>query len=345
MKARLIDVAKLANVSRTTAFRVLSGEGNVKEDTYQRVMKAAEQLNYRPNRYARALRTKSSKVIGVVFSNLFSGHFYADIFKGIEDAAYAEGYTLILGSADENLVKEQKLLNTLVEHQVDGVIVAPMDKKGRKSFETFKKENTPIVFVDKYIEGFPADRVVTDNWLGGKLVAEYLWSLGHKDIAFCKGVGWNNTSTYFREQGFVSCLKKQGVNSLEGITFPRSLDNAMEYGYQAVKKRLEQGSVSFTAIFCFTDNIAAGCVYALLKAGFRIPEDISVVGYNDDDFCKYHPIGLTTVAQPKYEMGKKAAELLLARCQGKGDAKYREITLRPKLVLRESCSVSPSAKM
>lgn len=339
MKARLIDVAKLANVSRTTAFRALNGEEGVKESTYQKVMKAAEQLNYRPNRFASALRTKESKVIGVVFSNLFSGHFYSDIYKGIEDLAFKNGYTIILGSSDENPNKERNFVRSLTENQVEGIIAAPMSKNDRESFEMLRKYDIPVVFVDKYIEEFEADRVITNNSLGGKLVAEYLLSLGHREIALCKGHGWNATSTYFRERGFISCLKEHGIQKWENIELENPLDHAMEYAYQAVKKRLMGGPVSFTAIFCFTDNMAAGCIRALLEAGFRVPEDVSVVGYNDDDFCKYYPIALTTVAQPKYEMGKKAMELLLGRGKNKQDTNYQEIILQPKLIKRESCSV------
>jgi LacI family transcriptional regulator len=237
VKARLIDVAELAKVSRTTAFRVLNGGDGVKESTYKKVMKAAEQLNYSPNRFASALRTKQSKVIGAVFSNLFSGHFYSDIYKGIEDIAFKKGYTIILGSADENSSKERKFIRSLAEQQAEGIIAAPLSKHDRESFEMLKKYDIPVVFVDKYIEGFEADRVITDNYLGGEIVAEYLLSLGHRDIALCKGYGWNTTSTYFREQGFVNCLRRHGVPGWEELEFENPLDHAMKYAYQATQKR------------------------------------------------------------------------------------------------------------
>ncbi len=337
MRAKLSDVAKLAGVSCTTAFRALNGKDRIKKETVNRVMEAAKELNYKPNKHASALRSKNSKAIGVLFSNLFSGHFYAQIFKGIEDYAIEKKYAIFLGSSDENPIKENNYIKLLIEHQVDGIISAPLSPDNIGIYKALRLHGIPIVFVDKYLTGFPADRVVSDNVEGGRLAAQYLYELGHRKIAVCKGYAKNASSIRYRGEGFESALKEYGLKVVCDISYNKPLDYSREYSFHATKQLLDKGRPDFTAVFAFTDSLAMGCYSAFFQSGLSIPEDVSIIGYNDDDFTRFFVTPLTTVAQPKYEMGRQAADLLFEKINGDSKDNYKEIVLQPAMVARSSC--------
>jgi Transcriptional regulators len=338
MKAKLIDVAKLAGVSRTTAFRALRGQARIKPSTVERVLLAAKQLDYQPNRHASALRSNQSMIIGVLFSNLFSGHFYAEIYQGIETIAYKEGYTLLLGSADEDRDKEEKLISLLLENSVDGVIAAPLGGADGEKYSQLLDQGIPIVFVDKFFADMNRDRVITDNYQGGRLAADYLLELGHRRIATCKGNEPTASSVEDRTKGFSDSLLRYGVKTYETIDFANTFGDSREGAYEATMRYLRAHPPAFTALFAQSDSIATGCISALIQCGYRVPEDISVVGYNDDKFSRFFPIPLTTVAQHKYEMGEKAIQLLLNQIRCEASDEPRSIILQPELIIRASCA-------
>jgi len=306
------------------------GAKSIPHKTQELIRKAARELNYRPNHLARSLRQQRSFTIGVVVPEISEG-YAALVMSGIEDHLLQENYFYFVVSHRhrEELIDEYPLL--LQQRAVEGLIAVDTAITGAAQ--------VPLVAVSGHREVPGVTNIVLDHARAAQLAMEHLTKLGHKQIAFIKGqefssdtaIRWESVQNSANELGLP--IKDKLVGQLEGES------SSPELGYQVAKRLLSSGE-EFTALFAFNDISAIGAIQALREAGKRVPEDVSVVGFDDIQSAAFQNPGLTTVRQPLREMGKLAAETLLARINASQKSNYpKEIVVEPSLVVRGStCS-------
>lgn len=321
------DVAREAGVSTSTVSRVLTESASVKEETRKKVELAIEKLKYSPNVIARSLRKKTSRTIGLIVPDI-SNPFFPDIAKGVEDRAREAGYNVILCNADDNPRKEVESIQLLKERQVDGVILVSSSTKGGhlQKFDSMK-----IVLVDRELEDMEADTVLCDNIVGSYLATKHLVELGHRDIAIVTGPMELNI-TRDRLLGYKKALNEKNLEVKDNWIWKAGF--SFDRGYNVTVENIKKGNIP-TAIFASSDIAAVGVIAALEQYGLKVPDDVSVVGFDDIFLSTLIKPTLTTIAQPTYQMGKKAAELLVGRGKNKRK-KAKRIVLPTRLVVRNS---------
>jgi LacI family transcriptional regulator len=295
------------------------------------VRKAIAEVGYRPDAIARSLKTRTTETLGLIISDI-SNPFFTALIRGIEDVANAAGYTLVLCNTDERLEKEQAYVELLRSRRVDGLIMAPVG--GAADYARLTATgNAPVVFIDRRVPA-RADVVVTDNVRGAYQVTRHLLDLGHRRIGVIAGLPRISTSEE-RLAGYHQALAEAGVTPDPGLL--KVGYSRLEGGHEAALELLARGRRP-TAIFATNNLMAIGLMRAVAERGLRCPEDISVACFDDFEWASvFHP-RLTTVAQPTYEMGKRATELLLARLAGNGGEGRQEVVLSPTLIVRDSCA-------
>jgi LacI family transcriptional regulator len=329
------DVARVAGVSIATVSATINQTAYVSPALQERVREAIAEVGYHPDAIARSLKTRTTKTIGLVISDI-SNPFFTALIRAIEDVANAAGYTLILCNTDERIEKEQAYLRLLRSRRVDGVILAPAGSA--EDYGDFKAlVAAPAVFIDRRVPA-SADSVVVDNVQGARDAIRYLVSLGHRRIGLIAGLPKISTSKE-RLAGYHQALEEACIPvdpTLLKVGYSR-----LEGGHEAALELLAL-SHRPTAIFATNNLMAIGLMRAVAERGILCPADISVACFDDFDWASvFHP-RLTTVAQPTYEMGKRAAELLLGRLRGGGDEGRQELILAPTLVIRNSCTAPPT---
>jgi len=332
--ATLKDVASRANVSISTVSYVLNGKKKVKEKTYNNIMQAVTDIGYVPNQVARGLRTKRSLTIGVIVPDI-SNEFFPEIFRGIEDVANANDYSIIMCSTDNDVIREKKYISTLISKDIDGIIFIGTGKS-QDIFDVNIK--LPIVLVDrKFGEQFMS--VTIDNYKGGYLATEHLIQQGYKSIALLAGPLYIK-NFFDRMHGYIDALADNGINYNDQLVY-ECKDTSAE-GYSVAMKILKKHNID--AIFASNDLIAFGAIRAASEMGKKIPIDIGIVGYDDISLASVIIPSLTTIRQPKYEIGKTSAELVLEQISNE-DIKCRNIEFEPTLVVRETTRNSNLAKV
>jgi LacI family transcriptional regulator len=328
----LHDVAKAAGVSIATVSATINQSAYVSPELQDRVRKAIAELGYHPDAIARSLKKRSTQTLGLIISDI-TNPFFTALVRGIEDAANARGYALILCNTDERLEKERAYVRLLRSRRVDGMIMAPAGSA--EDYHRFEVEvNTPLVFIDRKVSTVAADAVVVDNGGGARQAVEYLLRLGHRRIGAITGLPHIST-THERIQGYRQALESAGVPLDPALMLGGN--SRLEGGFRAAHELLSRDKRP-TAIFATNNLMAIGLMRAVAERGLRCPEDISVACFDDFEWASvFHP-RLTTVAQPIYDMGMKAAELLFARVDGSMTGDPREVVLAPTLVIRDSCA-------
>lgn len=325
------DVAQRAGISYTTVSHVINKTRHVKPETIKRIELAIDELGYRPNQVARSLRTQKSLTIGVV-APLNNDPYFTSVLAGIESAAYASGYNVIVCYSDSNSEKEQKNIAMLYDKGVDAITMhCPVYTQG---INDLLKLDIPVSFLQYEHKSKRVDSIRCDDKLGGYLATKHLLDYGHTRIA-CIAALFNGEvrhSYYDREIGWRDALLEHGVNIDERYLIHDVF--WINSTYTSLKKLMELSKPP-TAIFCYNDILAYGVFRAAVDLGIKIPDDLSVVGFDDISFSQYTVPRLTTVAQRKEELGIKGFNRLLKRIQQK-DAKPRKIVLPPKLIIRES---------
>lgn len=330
--SNLKDVAKKANVSITTVSRVINGSDKVNSKTSERVKKVMIMLGYQPNRVAQRLRTVNgrSKLLGLIIPDI-KNQFYSNIVRGIEDVAYGKDYAVILCNSDENPSKERFYLEVLKSESVDGIILPPVLQFGDE-IDNIINNGIPIVCFDRKLGNKKVDTVVIDNELGAFIATSHLIELGHKQIAILtSSLVFSSFSE--RQRGYERALKENGIEIdkrfiLEGD--PRSSDNA-----KVLTTKLINLDSPPTAIFATNNLMTLGAIEAINEQNLKIPEEISLIGFDDVAWAKAITPPLTVVRQPAYEMGKKAAELFFKKVEDKTSEPV-EIVMVPSLVVRQS---------
>jgi len=322
------DVAKKANTSITTVSRVLNDSPHsVNPRTREKVLKAVRELNYRPNILARGLVKKESRTIGVIVPDI-SNSYYSEITHGIEDIANKNGYTVIICNTNRLASKALSYIKVLEERRVDGIIFAG-GTDGKKLLESeLKKQKTRVILIGNHGIDFPSVQI--DNTDGASKAISYLIEQGHKNIGFIKGPPKSITSRE-RLNGYKKAMKDNGLPVKEELIVSGNFTS--QSGYEATRLLLCQKTKP-TAVFCVNDQMAIGSIKALRESGYLIPDNISVVGFDDIELASYIRPSLTTVSVPMYRLGQMAMSGLLNIIQEKGVE--RKVTLQTRLIIRES---------
>ncbi|MBN1486199.1 MAG: LacI family DNA-binding transcriptional regulator [Anaerolineae bacterium] len=325
------DVAAHAGVSTQTVSRVLNEKGYVAEDTRQRVLAAIEELEYRPSAVAKSMVTGQTHMLGCIAPTL-TDYTFARIIEGAQMEARRQGYFILTGNApDENDV--ESLLKEMVYRRVDGILMLnPRADARYRHLLPLIEQGMPVVYQGNSPDTEPVSSVQCDNRDGGYQATEYLLQLNHKTIATLTGPP-NEQCTQDRLKGYQQALKHTGQESNPELTVHG--DWSALSGYQAVKTLLKEKKV-FTAIFSQNDRMAIGAIRALNENGYAVPNDISVIGFDDIPLASYLSPPLTTLHQPLESLGRHAAQLLIDTVK---DANYprEQLSIKTELIRRGSC--------
>lgn len=332
--ATIKDVAALAGISYTTVSHVLNKTRPVSEHVRLKVEAAIAELDYVPSAVARSLKARSTATIGLLVPNSVNPYF-AELARGIEDGCERNGYCVILCNSDDNPQKQRSYLRVLLEKRIDGLIVASVGED-RDLLESLAGVRTPMVIVDRALEGVDADLVRIDHEQGGYLATRHLLDLGHRDIA-CIGGPVDTGASQLRLAGFRRAMAEQGLQVPQGRVL--HCDFSSPGGHAAAGHLLDGARP--TAIFAGNDMIGFGVLRAAAERNISVPGELSVVGFDDIELSRYVYPPLTTVGQSIRELGESAAQLLLSRIAAprSGDAEQRIVA--PRIVLRESTGPRP----
>ena len=322
------QVAKMAGVSTATVSRVLNDNPNVKPHLKQKVLDAVQELDYHPSGIARGMRSQSSRIIGIVIPDI-GNPFFTTVVRKIEDFAVQKQFKLLLCNSDRNPEKEKMYLELLVTERISGAIILPSNANALKPLIKYQ---IPFVFVNRAFPEIPVDSVVLDNFSGAYMATRHLLELGHTRIGLINtpedpAVGLQ------RFEGFKKALSDSGIKSEKELIVCGEYD--IQKSEEAALKLLELKQPP-TAIFSLNNLMTIGMLKALNKKNVRIPEDISVIGFDDMDWLSFFSPPITVIQQPTQEIGQKAAELLFERLEKRYEGEPRQIILQPKLIVRES---------
>lgn len=330
--ATLEDVAREADVSISTVSRALNNSEKVHPDTKAHVKQVAEDLGYMPSRVARRLRLEGGRanLLGLVIPDI-QNPFFADVTRGVEDVAQAHGYALILSNSDEDADKQRLALEILQTEDVDGVIVPPVGAED-SAIEGLLDSGIAVVCVDRRLPGTRVDTILSDNRKGAYQAVSHLIDLGHERIGFIGGIPHISTLTE-RRAGYERALRDHDLPVDPALIMEG--DDRREQGKIFTNELLSLAAPP-TALFTGNNLTTLGALAALNEHGVEVPDEMALVGYDDVPW----PMALnpppTVVDQPGYEMGRRAAEILLGRLQAP-DRSPTTVTLQPKLIVRRSC--------
>lgn len=332
--ATIKDVAALAGISYTTVSHVLNKTRPVSEPVRLKVEAAIAELDYVPSAVARSLKARSTATIGLLVPSSVNPYF-AELARGIEDNCERNGYCVILCNSDDNPQKQRNYLRMLLEKRIDGLIVASVGEDA-DLLDSLSTVRTPMVVVDRALEGVDADLVCIDHEQGGYLATRHLLALGHRDIACISGPA-QTCSAKMRLAGFQRALAEAGVSLRAGRVV--ASDFTSLGGYDAAAKLLDEQRP--TAIFAANDMIGIGVLRAAAERNIVVPSELSVIGFDDIQISQYVFPALTTVGQSIRELGERAAELLLRRIAEPTPLATEQRIIAPSIVLRESTGPRP----
>ena len=328
--ANIRDVAKRAGVAPITVSRCMNNSEHCKPETRARVEAAIVNLGYVPNRLASGLRSKRTNSLALILTDI-TNPFFTTIARGVEDIASERGYNVIFCNTDESVSKEKMYLQLLMEKRVDGILLVPA-LNGLDSIALIRKQNIPIVVLDRRLPESMTDVVRGDSEGGAYELTQLLLSLGHRQIAILNGPRDVSTSED-RLAGYRRALTEAGIP----INSKREYYGAFnqESGFQMTHKALAEAQKP-TALFAGNNFIACGVLKALHELELRVPEDIAVVGFDDLPSALVTFPFLTVAAQPAYEMGRRAIEILLKKLDEGPSDQYQEVVLPAEIVIRQS---------
>ncbi|MGH7492865.1 MAG: LacI family DNA-binding transcriptional regulator [bacterium] len=332
MAARLLEIAHKTGFSVSTVSRVLHDHSNkykISAATKEVIRKAAEELGYRPNKLARGLRLNQTLEIGVIVPDI-ANPFFATLVKSIAGELRKSGYSIFVYDSDENTAIEAESVNILLEKKADGLIIAPVGQESLHLKEIVRA-GMAWVMVDRCFESLQADAVSVDNARGAYLATQHLIREGHRQIAFIQGL----PGTYVNEgrlQGYKQALLEANITIEDRLIVGDDFRNYN--GYLETKLLLKQQEPP-SAIFTAGDLIAMGALEALQEDHYRIPQDVSLITFDDPSFATHLSPALSTIAQPVEKMGEMAVKLLFRRLR-MPKVEWRRILLEPRLVVRDS---------
>ena len=324
------DVAKTAGVSYSTVSRALSGSHEISAETRERILKICESMHYTTNTVARAMVMNTTRLLGLILTDI-SNPFMSELAYHIDRQARARGYSIILCNSSRNLDQERELFELMIARKADGVILLPSESASYDSLKPLLSR-IPTVFVGENLREAPESYVAVDNFRGAYMGVEYLYKLGHRKIIYF-GRRRGSTTHQFRGDGYAAACRDFRIP-------PRYVNNtfmstSIKYGYQLARQLFAQ-PIDYTAIFAATDTNALGVMQAAEECGIRIPQDISLLGFDNIRDSGLPRIELTTVEQPKKLLASMAVDSLLDKIQNELTG-YTHRMLQPALIERSSC--------
>ena len=339
--ASIKDVAKKAGVSISTVSSLINRTKSVSRELTGRIEQAIEELNYQANPVARSLKSRKTNTIGVILPNI-SRLFFPQVLKGIEDTAIKNGYYLTFYDANESIEQEKQYVRMLENSWVDGIILdCSADVKEDGEYLEYltrlgnKKKKIPVVSLERVLKDHVTDAVIIDNRQSGYLAVKHLIELGHKTIAHISGP-LKFPMCVDRIKGYKSALQEHGIQFEEELM--KNGDFTPLSGYYAMKELLMQGR-SITAVFAANDQMAIGAIKAINEAGFKIPDDIAIIGFDNLFASTIITPSLSTINVPKYKMGSTAVEILIDRITNPDKKEKEVVTLPSNLIIRQSTSI------
>lgn len=343
MPITLKQLSQLAGAHPSTVARVLHADPRqrVSAELRERILTLAREHDYRPNSVARSLRTKRTSVFGALIPDI-SNPFFASVLRGMEDAVAERDYSIILANTDDQPTREAHGLGMLRDRQVDGLLLATA-RLHDPAIEQLATERIPFVLVNRHTDPITPNCVVPDDYTGAVAAVEHLLTLGHRRIAHIAGS--NDASTgYLRQKAYRETLRKHDVDHYhdqDALLMPGSFRESG--GYEAMTSLLNLAEIP-TAVFAVNDLAALGAIHAILAAGLRVPQDISVIGFNDLFHATHMMPGLTTLQVPHRMMGVRAAQMLLDMVIN-GVKPEQPVLLPTTLVTRESTGPAPHRRL
>lgn len=333
MKPTIKDIAKITGYSITTVSHVLNGKGDrFSDECISRIKSVVNDLDYKPNQLAVGLLKKSTRTIGFIVSDI-RNNFFSQMAKAIEECCNQSSWNMILCNTNDSSSQEINCIHLLAEKCVDGIIISinrnSNKAKIQKSIDLIKKYNIPYVMIDRTLENAELNSVATNHIYGGYLAGKHLIDLGHRDIACITGPSHLDDSSR-RLIGFKKAL-------LEGnIPFNSDLVYVGDYTYYSGQDAIEKlGDKKFTAIFAFNDFMAFGAYKSLREKGLNIPNEVSIIGYDDIFFSEILDVKLSSIRQPIKELGTLATRQIIEMNETKRQIN-KKLFLEPKLVVRDS---------
>ena len=335
-KTTIYDIAKELNITAATVSRALNGNSRISKSTRQLVLETAEKLNYNQNRLALALKSGSSKNVGVVVPYI-NRNFFSSIIRGIEDELYPKGYQVIISQSHEDKDRELKIIQNLFDAQVDAILISTSHSNSDVDyFRLIVNKNIPIIFFDRKLSIPNVISVTVDDYNGGYLATQNLIDQGCQRIAhFDVNVGLELYEK--RLQGYKDALARNGFSFKPEYVFPLKSD--IEAGREAAQQMMKLPNPP-DAIFSSTDNGLLGAVKYLQEKGIKIPDDFCVVGFSNEPFTQFMEPSMSSVDQSPIEMGKMAANLFLGQVDSKKNITLKDVVLPAKLIVRKSSSRS-----
>ncbi|MDA8194877.1 MAG: LacI family DNA-binding transcriptional regulator [Thermaerobacter sp.] len=325
----IAEVAKRAGVSRATVSRVLSGYPHVSAAVRDRVLQVIQQAQYSPSPIAQGLARGKIRSVGMIVPDI-RNPFYAELARGAGDAAAQSQYSTLIGNTDESLPREMSLVHSMLAHAVAGLILVSADPDAMFGKMSGEPDGVPTVFAVRDPENALADMVTFDNLRGASLATEYLVRLGHRRIAFLGGLA-SSPACRRRQAGFERAIARAGSDILFSAQYEGDL--TYEAGY-AFGRDVPANHI--TAVFAANDLMALGVIDGVTRRGWRVPADLSVVGFDDSVVSAMPGIRLTTIRQPAYEMGVAAMERIIAKNTTNASLPPLRLCYPPELVQRST---------
>jgi LacI family transcriptional regulator len=328
------DLAEILGLSITTVSRVLNGKAKkyrIREETQQRVLQAAREYNYVPNKLARGLKMSRTDTLGLIIPDI-SNPFFADIAQSIEKEARLQGYSLILGDSGDDQTIETDLIRLLLSHKVDGIIIAPVGIDYKQIIQTYNS-GMPLVVIDRCFPEIGLPYITSDNYQGGNDAVNYLIAMGHRKIACIQGIP-KSRPTFERVRGYKDALRRYSIPVDDSLIVG---DNyTIENGYKQTRILFSMEDPP-TAIFALSNLIGLGAMKAVEEMGLKIPDNISLISFDEQPYSAFLATPMTTVDQKKSEIGQLAVNVLLKYI---GNKEYRNklvhMTLKTNLIIRNS---------
>jgi LacI family transcriptional regulator len=330
----LKDIARILELSPSTVSRALKDHPDINEETKKLVKTFAEKVNYRPNALALSLRRQKTNTIGLIIPEIVH-HFFSSVISGIEDLAYGEGYNVMICQSNENYQREVIDTQALIDHRVDGILVSV--SKTTRDFSHLKnayENGIPMVFFDRICEDIKTDRVITDDFKGASIATSHLIERGCQKILHLSAPQHLMIGSQ-RKEGYVHALKEHGIEIDEELIVKCDTRDYVFSMQEHLLKLIKAKQI--TGIFGVNDSTAIAAMQVLQSAGYKIPEDIKVIGFGDGPNADIAYPPLSTVEQKGYETGREAMRLLLQRLENPGiEINFSTKVLTPTLKHRQS---------
>lgn len=328
----LKDISNKLGISISTVSRALRGMPEVNPQTREAVLALAQEVDYEPNMLATSLLRRQSNLIGVVVPNM--DYFFSTAVKGMDEAALEAGYTVVVCQSNESYGREVANVQRLMQSHVDGFIVSlSSETQNTDHFKRITKKGIPLVFFDRDCSDIDATKIMLDNFQGAYQAVTHLLEQGYKRIAYL-GAKTNLSISNSREKGYRDALNNFGIEVDESLIIHGEFDR--NHAFETVMQLLSDSNQRPDAFFTVSDRLAIGAFQAIQKLGLKMPQDIGLFGFNDEPIMSLLSPSVSSVAQPAFEMGKKAARLFIEQLNSESTELSKTEFFSPKLSIRES---------